>query len=284
MTSAIFGKATGMEFLGQQITASAIEHGSTFPNVTVPMFEVFGKQAALLSGDELITYCPLVRENELKQWEAYSEENAGEVTDLLDRVDYPVPPGFSIFSYVFYSATGEKGAGVSRVPHGRGLYTPIWHAWPIPIFPIFNYDLRTKSNFEADLDTMLASRALVFSSFYYLGNDFDFIRTPKQHQYLHEGFLEDPSTDAQTIPHFTMMQPVFDRIVDPRIGDRNATITGVITSTNAFNTLFRNSLPEGTPPIIAVMKNDLGEAVTFRVEGNTVRQTRRSFSKQLPAK
>lgn len=113
--------------LATELTAYAHKSNTSFPFVTMPLFEVNARHARLQSGTIALGYVPLVKTHQKNHWEKYSVENqwwikesreleldSGEDdgasdedddlgSDQLDLSDQDVP----IFDYIYQ--LGENG-------------------------------------------------------------------------------------------------------------------------------------------------------------------------------
>ena len=63
------------EDLGQTIAAFAASTGSKFPNVTVDNFEVLASQQREISGIELMTFTPIVTDEQRLGWQEFAWNN-----------------------------------------------------------------------------------------------------------------------------------------------------------------------------------------------------------------
>lgn len=70
-------KVQAMEELSVTFTSYARGTGATFPNVTLPDFEIRGTNTRILADAEMITYSPLVTDENREQWEEYVRTNRG---------------------------------------------------------------------------------------------------------------------------------------------------------------------------------------------------------------
>jgi hypothetical protein len=70
--------------LSETLTAYAKSSKSTFPFVTMPMFEVAGKNARHLSGIDVFGFLPFVDEDQKNSWEVYALEKSSWLDESRD--------------------------------------------------------------------------------------------------------------------------------------------------------------------------------------------------------
>jgi hypothetical protein len=127
--------------LGEIITTAAQATNASFPFVTVPKFEVYGRHARLQSGIETFTFNPFITDETRAAWQAYSIQNQGwlkESRDIFlggdegnhqDYIDGPITP-----------IIWQRQADGSPIPTpGPDTYAPVWQVsvgechWPLSI-------------------------------------------------------------------------------------------------------------------------------------------------------
>ena len=79
----VFLKVQAMEELSVTFTSYARGTGATFPNVTLPDFEIRGTNTLILADAEMITYSPLVTDKNRDQWEEYVRTNRGHFDETI---------------------------------------------------------------------------------------------------------------------------------------------------------------------------------------------------------
>ena len=95
----------------------------------------------------------------------------------------------------------------------------------------------------------------------------------RAHDALHEPYQpEEKKFPASHFPHFSVMQPVFDQIVDPFATEKpEANVTGIILATLALDHFFADLIPEGTKPMHVCMVSTLGKDTwCYSIEGRKV--------------
>lgn len=232
------------------------------------MFDSRGAQTLVLSTSESITYSPILVEEEIEEWLAYSISNQAWISEMYSRHNHSLPDDFQVNPFLF-EVDDETSVQVSQT---RPYYAPSWQVWPIPSLPVYNFDIMSVPTVAESLKAVLASRSTIFSEFHYFGDELDIFISADEHEQRHESIWGEKEQDAKKMPHFFMLHPVFDRMFDPVAGDPSAQVKGLVTAITSFDAIFREMLPEGTKPVIVVLKNDFNQAVTFRIEGRKVRE------------
>ena len=265
------------------------------------MMEVHGSQALTLSNAEWLFYAPILKDDQLDAWANYSVHEQNWIDDILQRNGQPLPPaGTSVLPFVFEDVNGT----IVPAKRNKGLYAPIWQSWPLLNTPIYNFNMldhkpflkvfekffNEKSKYQSkplwvgSLKTDLPSEkgklthikpsGMVFLEIVNTDELEGIIMSKSAHDALHEPFQpEEKKFPARQFPHFSVMQPVFDQIVDPLATEKpEANVTGMILATLAFDHFFADLIPEGTKPMNVCMVSTLGKDTwCYRIEGKKVR-------------
>jgi hypothetical protein len=138
------------------MTSHAIASGSTFPNVTVPDFEVHADATPVLSRAPFVQYLPLVTDEIRKEWEAYATENQGHlipafakemglkgVQDAKYNITKPYEEGNRVLQLDWITNQPfKKKSGVLPFLKKARLPTqvPYLFIWQIsPVLPLINF-------------------------------------------------------------------------------------------------------------------------------------------------
>jgi hypothetical protein len=119
--------------LSEFITGAAIANGQTFPLVSVPQFEIQGTYARQTSGIEVLTFSPLVSEDQRVAWETFAWENQhwldesrafvlSNNQELLQTNNYFETP-INEFLYQFSTDTEPR----DLIPAFDPPFLPSWH-------------------------------------------------------------------------------------------------------------------------------------------------------------
>ena len=120
------------EGLAESITGAAITSGQKFPFVTVPMFEIQGEHARKASGIEVLTFAPLVAEENRLDWEKFANANQewlqesrdislsnGEPLQQSGYLDEPITP------FIYQHESLEPP--FLQIPAVDAPFLPAWH-------------------------------------------------------------------------------------------------------------------------------------------------------------
>jgi class 3 adenylate cyclase len=272
--------------LASIITSHAIDSGSTFPNVTVPDFEVHADATRVLSRAPFVQYLPLVTDEIRKEWETYAIENQGHLfpafakemaligaQDAKYNMTKPEAQGNrelqfnSITDQTFREEIwGTTGAGETEAPN-TGPYLPTWQGSPvIPLINILNFnslDLAynrgpyndTINNAQAALGVMTHlddatdenNEAIqILNTWLSLG----------QYRHTFAEYTDDPIT--------MFAYPVFDKFTPDR------KIVAILGTALYWRVLFADVLPPSGTGFTVVVENSLDQAETYRIDGPTV--------------
>jgi class 3 adenylate cyclase len=261
-------KMGAVDALSVTITSHALATGATFPNVTIPHFEVRGANTRILSDGLLIYWLPLVTDKTRKGWEAYSTANQAwfdqafvneaalrerqdEEFRLGARRDLQEPP---VFNKVIFGTEGESEVR----PEGSGPYLPLWQMTPVvPIKNVLNFDLLTHAAAKDGLNAALNSGQAVidFASNLKDPNDeedsttaiFNLFLAFGQYRHTIETYTGDPSS--------LLAYPVFDKF------DENRTVVGLL-AVNQYWSLYAHG-------VLCVLENSK-QKFTYRIDGPQV--------------
>lgn len=230
------------------VTSFAISTGAKWPNVTVPHFEIRGREAHKLAGFLLLTLTPIVNLHDKDGWEAYSVERQNWIQEGLDygaelygeTTSYKAQP---ISSRIY---TLNRG-GRSPVTHG-GPFAPQWQQAPAPRNQaIVNLDLLLNPTIQRTYQFITRANHAILSETVNL-------RT------LYQNFVSDDSAED---PHSFLMQPVYDEFGDGR------KLVAFMMAILPWNNYFANLVAEDVQGIFLVMRSSCGSAFTYLINGRT---------------
>ena len=74
-------KVEGVDALATSITSYARATSATFPNVTIPHFDIRAQEIAELTGAEMIMFIPFVEEADREAFEVYAVQHQGWIAE-----------------------------------------------------------------------------------------------------------------------------------------------------------------------------------------------------------
>jgi len=266
--------------LSEEITAfnQMQDADSHFPFVTMGLFESNAHHAREQSGAEVMTFHPIVRNEDRLLWEQYSIEHQHwiktshaliaegedhEHSDYADMVENePIAP--------FIHSHNELGEDVRSSPL-QEFYLPSWQSSPPPDDPTFvNFDILSIPHWAALFEAMVAKRSTVLT---YVEDVTELakVSTIIDHGILHHHEGDDDSEHVHQVtfaddsiqPHAVALTPVFKGL----FGDEREEVVGVVFSIIPFDQYMTNLLPEGVDSLEVVLWNTCNQTFTFHIQG-----------------
>jgi class 3 adenylate cyclase len=262
-------------------TSHAISSGSTFPNVTLPNYQLHASNARIMSEALVFNYQPIVTDETRKGWETYVRENKklhfdASITEL-DLIQYQDN---------YFNQSGSQNLQINQelsaaqniqdlsdairnfalngslviAPEGSGPYLPIWQASPAAPSPaILNFNILTHPASFLYIDTMFNGKAVLLGAASLNGVDngayMRQVLSLSQFRNSIETYLGDPTSPFS--------YPVFDSF-----DLTNRTVVGQITSTFYWKLYLQNILPENRKGIVCVLSNSFNQTFTYRIDGS----------------
>jgi class 3 adenylate cyclase len=273
--------------LASIITSHAIDSGSTFPNVTVPDFEVHADATRVLSQAPFVQYLPLVTDEIRKEWEAYATENQGHLIPAFAKemglkgvqdAKYNITkPEEEQGNRELQESTAEptfqeeiwsfSGPGETEVADTGPYYLPIWQISPVlPYINFLNFNTLDLAYFQGPYNDILNNAQAALGVMTHLNDDAasdnDAIKILNawlslgQYRHTLAEYTEDPIT--------AIAYPVFDNFIPDR------KIVAVLGTALYWRFLFTDVLPPSGTGFIVVVENSFGQAETYRIDGPTV--------------
>jgi class 3 adenylate cyclase len=249
------------------ITSFALSTGATFPNVTVPNFEVIGASSRVLADALVVFWLPLVTDETREGWEEYSVMNQNQLmTSFLSESALQVAQNKKFKSDrslqdapVFNERIwGLQGAAK---PEGTGPYLPLWQITPtLPFVSLLNTDMLDYSNAAESFREVLRSEEAVLGiSTSDEGADENTIAI--FNAFLTYGQYRDSIEQYSGDPISSISYPVFDSFG----ADRK--VAGVLATNIYWKLYFEHILPPGANGIICVLENTLNQTFTYEIHG-----------------
>jgi class 3 adenylate cyclase len=259
-------------------TSYALSSNSTFPNVTLPDYQIVAANSRVMSETVIFKYLPKVTDETRKGWEAYAVEN---------RLQFNISTATEYKWIAYQNAQnnqshrhrnllqnqgfqdeitnlGEDGLA-HPAPPGTGPYLPIWQHSPFtPIPALFNLNTLTHPASIHYRETLSTRQAVISPA---ANLKFENTNSTKSASYFQvalsmsqfretlERYLGEPTSPFS--------YPVFDSF------DLVARqVAGVISSTFYWKLYLENILPANRHGIYCVIQNTLNQTFTYRIDGS----------------
>jgi class 3 adenylate cyclase len=256
-------------------TSYALSSGLTFPNVTLPDYQLRTVNTRIMSEAVVFNYHPLVTDETRKGWEAYAIDNRAQFNvsaatefgwiQYQDKLFNQSDRRNLVEQQGYQDKIGNLAMDglVHPAPEGTGPYLPIWQLSPATLIPVLlNFNLLSHPAAPAYIETLKSGQAVVLSAENLLGENlggsgayFQVVLSMSQFRYAIEDYLGDPTSPFS--------YPVFDSF-DPET--RN--IAGIIGSTFYWKLYLQNILPDNRKGIICVIENSFNQTFTYRIDGS----------------
>ncbi|CAB9502872.1 Receptor-type guanylate cyclase gcy [Seminavis robusta] len=226
---------------GDTLAVMAETSGSTFPNITIPHFDVWAGNILELTGTELVGFAPIVNDTQQKRiWESYALPWSNGTTNT--------PKIFAL--------EGSDDGVVRRAQRGPGPYAPVWQLYPDSGHEgIIKFDLLSNSVFQRMYEKMVETGRSVMSPVLNL-----------------EALMGDPrpkrqdGTSLEPMPRSVFFQPVYSQV------GANATtsaLSGVLFGVVSWEDSFRDLLEGENESLYSVVENDCSnQKFTVLIHGN----------------
>jgi hypothetical protein len=255
----------GMAARSASITSIALAKGATFPNLTLPNFEVQGFFYNKISDALLTSFAPLVKMENKQAWDNYSVENQGWIdrglnlsagflhNDLIDGGNHTnfvraqIAP--SIYRFLNYSEGTRVVQTEPGVQYGPGNYAPVWQQSPAPHDPsIINFDLLSHPVISRHYHEMWSTNSLVISEVM----DLDF---------LTNGAIKSEGAHPSTL----VLQPVYPSFKS----EDKYNVAGILMSVIDWNVYFTGLFAHDNRKItIYIHPSCNGSSFTYLIEGS----------------
>ena len=266
-----------MEQLSAHVTSAAVVSNASFPNLTVPHFEIEAGYNNVLSSMIACVYAPFILDSQRGQWEEYASSNWSWVNESislreihqshlendenrhetafedsygekdLDRLGSHELFGEGSFSKSIYQ--WENGAAQKLNVHASTLYAPIWQLTPAVPMAI-NSDLFSSKVFLDLYSAMKATNQTVISTPAAAGQIFDFL-FDSEHVY------------SKLEPHSFVAAPVYDSFSKQKM-------SGMVIGLTPFHNLLDFLFDKTVKGIIVVFTDNCGTTITYDVSGANV--------------
>jgi len=277
-------KLGAINVMADAITSYALSSGETFPGVTLPNFAVHGSNVRLQSDSPLVSWMPLVTDDNRLEWEEYALANRSQwdeayqedvelrnwqdqefgIISNFTSMPRPSNPadtnvlndgtGFhpQIFSYGMVTPRGDE-------PEGSGPFLPLWQRSPVhPMNQmLLNFNIATAQTLSGVLPKLLETKEAIMNSVVFPPPDPSSVAS----EYLQLSQHRQQSFEHQDDPHTFFAYPVFDSFGD------NRTVAGVVSANTHWRHLFTNILPINANGYLCILENSYNQTLSYRIDG-----------------
>jgi class 3 adenylate cyclase len=272
-----------LEQLSAHVTSDAVAFNATFPNWTVPNFEIAAGYVNGMGGMIACAYAPLIEDNQRAQWEQYALSNVGWVNESLllhethpshlnplkgtkddenehetafqgshglEDVNHPshdVLLGKRNVSKSIYH--WENGTASALDLHVSEMYVPIWQLAPAVPMAI-NSDLLSSNIFKGLYSAMKITNQTVISPPAAVGEIFDFL-------------FDIDHIYSKLEPHSFVAAPVFKSLSSQEM-------TGMVIGLTPFDNLLDFLFDDTVKGIMVVFTNNCGTTISYDIDGAKV--------------
>jgi hypothetical protein len=202
--------------LSTALTGYSRGAGRSWPNVTLPNFDIRATEFEGLTGVKLLAFAPIVFDEQVPAWEAYAWENQGWIADDWSYRNNSVDAG-KISPTIYYD--GPEAISPER------MHAPLWQTGPVPYDArVINVDLYQHETIHNLMRDAIIVRHTVMSGVIDIS-------------YLLEHILQNYTNDIH--PRSVVVDPVF---ADFHEGSE---VTGFIVAEIAWENVFTDILPTG---------------------------------------
>lgn len=157
--------ATATKNIARTVSGAAASTNSSFPNVTVPFFEITGYTARHEAYLNMVAYTPVVTESERAAWQAYAVDNMDWIEQSRmflggkpDDMGHASSTNMAVRPFIWQKdEVGQVG------PAFPSPYLPIWQTTPPPAAPdsLVNYNMLSAEYVENIFRAILIIRGTV---------------------------------------------------------------------------------------------------------------------------
>lgn len=268
--------------LSEVLTSEAIKTNSEWPFVTLSSFEVFVRHTRAQASSELIVVAPIVTAENLEEWANYSTLNQAWIDESFDAHRDEMRDDLSPIPSKVYRFGRYKGRTVLKPEDGAGGYptAPFWQMSPPPFdTSIVNFNSLSTEVYQDMYDAVLRRHRWTMGM---AGPNtlIDYTIAQEHHDALHSessqlvqeeqerssggsNSTENVSGFANEHPHTAMMYPVYREL-----NNRDSDIVAMVVNILPWDNYLKNALPPGVNGVYCVLRNSMGQAFTYIINGN----------------
>lgn len=245
---AVLAAARGLSIT---VTAHALSANQSWPNVTVPFFEIRSEEARKQADLHGFLLTPIVVEADRMAWEAYSTANQGWLHEgLAYRGLGDVEPG-NISETIFAFTEAEQNTGSEQSmgsEQSTGSFLPVWQMGAAPTnSSVVNLDISSHKAFRILLDQVLETREAALSPVVDVRFLCEYSETDE----------DEEGEDDEKKPHAFVLHPVFATF------DEDAEIVGFIIAIFSWEHFFFNDIV--IQDMVVVLGDTCGSNYTYKI-------------------
>ena len=278
--------------LSELLTSEARQTNRTWPFVTLSSFEVLVRNTRLLGQSELVVLAPLVATAQLEEWNQYSnlhqdwiDESFAAMAQLRDDLN-PIPS--SVYRFGRFKGRTVLRPEMADDPYNQAQGNVVAPFWQMSR-PPFDTSI---VNFNALSDEIHAElyHALKAARTWVLGRAgpntlLQYTLSEAGHDALHLAPETNVTGYANQHPHTALIYPVWQHappqqeegevegagvVGGDNTNDKN-TLVAMIFNILPWDKLLQHVLPDGVAGIDCVLRNNVGQAFTYRIDGPVAR-------------
>lgn len=252
---------TVVSHLAIQVAREAVAQRSTFPFVTLHLFEELGAEARSVPGVDFVLWAPYVKQSQSEAWSAFFDKERGWVNESgsfcdgfeggeLGRQDCTSSPGsLTSFPYVI----NETGV---PVPSTNEVMQPIWQLSPLSdtLLQVLNFDVMNTERLGNMHNAMSVLQRPLFGDLHKVANVFKKL------------VRQSTFSNGETGP------TPFSMLAHPVMNSSDSSVVGHVYAAIFWDEIFRGLLPEIAPSVFLILNNTCGGQFTFEVRGSEVSQ------------
>jgi CHASE domain/Adenylate and Guanylate cyclase catalytic domain len=240
-----------IQALSASITSAS--SGQTFPNVTIPNFELHGTNNNKISKALQVSFAPLIERSDREKWEAYSrhqqdsQDPAWSSSKAKRTMKAAVSPPI-------HGWAEQGGTNLTMEPtsteFGLWGHAPVWQQAPAPRKDksIVNFDLLSHPVIAQLIHGAREAQQAVLSQ-----------ATPLK--FLYGGAV----TDEYDHPHSILLIPIYPSLKKDHHDPDD--MVGLLAAVVSWDTYFSNILHKDNDGLVVVLHNACGEHFTYRIDG-----------------
>jgi Adenylate and Guanylate cyclase catalytic domain len=247
-----------LDSLAVTISSYAMKTNSTWPNVTIPNWEIRGENFRDVTGAQLVSISPIV--TNVDQWNEYANANAGwwiqesyderdDEGQVLESQDFPP----QMYYHTSTSADDRYWDNEPEVQVEGITYSPLWQESTVPNdVRALNYNMLSHDIFAKNWRIMKGSKSPVLSEVF------------DPSELLGAEAVKDYG-DGIFHPESLLVQPIFRHPTSDAANTSD--IVGSIVAVLPWDTYFTNLLHDGANGIIVTMSDTCGDDFSYRLDG-----------------
>jgi len=249
--------------MARTISGAAASTNSSFPTVSVPLFEITGYTARHEASLEMISYTPIVTEGERTKWQSYAIDQIGWIEESRaflggKQGDSKGTNSTNRSVRPFIWQQDETGNAIPAYP---APYLPIWQTTPPPAAPdlLINFNMLSVPYVYNLFRTIVVTREGALSPLEDFAAHIHAIENAEPLPPVEYGFVNAAIEERRSV----YVQPVFGSVTDSA-----SYISGLVHTLFAWQHFMDNILPSDAQGVYVVLKNTCGQEATYKIMGD----------------